>query len=125
MEQATALASAIYRSGGDFEVAWGPTDVLVEKTVFVVNGTGLNVTGVGSNAGLDGGAAARLFTVVNASLPLSGATIHRGSAVVGGAIAAARSRVSLDRIIFSDNAALGGDGGALYDSESSTVLFSG
>lgn len=122
-EQARALAEAVNCSGGSFEVLWRGS-VVVDETIFVFNGTVLNVTGTGPTAIMDGNSSTRLFTVVNASVHVTAVNLSHGAAVVGGAIAAARARLRLDRTSFLGNAAAG-DGGAIYASDGSVVSFTG
>lgn len=120
-EQASALAEAVNCSGGSFEVLWGGS-VVVDKTIFVFNGTVLNVTGTGLAASMDGNSSTRLFTVVDASVHVTGVNMSYGAGVVGGAIAAARARLDFARTSFLGNAATG-HGGAVYASDRSVVSF--
>lgn len=69
--QAQALAAAVNCSGGAFEVEWRGA-VIVDQPIYVLDGTVLTVAGAGSDAVIDGNSATRLFTVVNASLHVSG-----------------------------------------------------
>ena len=68
--QARALAEAANCSGGVFHVSW-KGNFVVDKTIWVVDGTVFNVTGAGSSAEMDGNSTTRLFTVVDASLYVS------------------------------------------------------
>ncbi|CAB1118550.1 unnamed protein product [Ectocarpus sp. CCAP 1310/34] len=118
--EALALAAAVNCSGGSFEVEWRGS-IVVESPVYVRDGTVLTVTGVGSTAVIDGNAATRLFTVVDASLHLRNVNISYGaSSAVGGGIAAAGSRVTLNHTSFVGNRATG-HGGAVYVSNGSTL----
>lgn len=124
--QAQALAAAVNCSGGSFDVEWRGT-VIVDEPIYVVNGTVLTVTGAAadSHAAIDGNFATRLFTVVNASLRLSGVNITSGAGVaVGGAVAAAGSTLTLNRTNFVGNTATG-SGGAVYVSDGSSVTLVG
>lgn len=123
--QARAMTEAVNCSGGTFDVEWRGA-VAVEKTINVVDGTFLAITGVGnsSTAVINGGQHMRLFTVINASLYLSDLNISSGSSVVGGAIAASGSNVTALRISFVDNRA-NGSGGAVYATRNSDIVFDG
>lgn len=120
---AQRLAEAANCTGGTFEVVW-TSDVVVEQTIYVVDGTVLNVTGVGSNAVMDGGGTTQLFVVSNASLQLSNMNITNGYADRGGAIDASRSSLTFDWTAFVGNNARF-NGGALRVTDGSSVLFSG
>eukprot|EP00752_Nemacystus_decipiens_P002289 g2167.t1 len=121
--QAQTLAATVSCSGGLFEVEWRGA-VVVGEPIYVVNGTVLTVTGAGSEAVIDGNSATRLFTVVNATLHVSGVNITAGAAIFGGAVAAAGSTLVLNRTSFVGNSATG-HGGAVYASEGSSVSFAG
>ena len=69
------------------------------ETISIVNGTVLNIAGIDSDAIIDGNGNIRMFTVVNASLHLRDITLEHGYAFYGGAIAASRSKIILDRVI--------------------------
>lgn len=124
--QATALAEAINCSSGTFEVEWRG-NVVIEKTMYVLYGTVLNIAGVGGNAGVDGNSATRPFAVINATLHLSDMHVSNGHALFGGAIAATESSMSFTRTAFIDNHASGyrgyGHGGAIYITEGSTAVW--
>lgn len=94
--------------------------MVVDEPISLVNGTVLAVTGVGSSAAIDGGGSTRLFTVVHAELHLAGMDMSSGAGVVGGAIAATGSVVTLNRTNFVGNRAAG-RGGAVYASDGSSV----
>ncbi|CAM9601541.1 unnamed protein product, partial [Ectocarpus fasciculatus] len=119
--QALALAEAVNCSGGWFEVEWVGS-VVVNKTIYVADGTVLTITGAaGSNAALDGNSSTRLFTVVDASLHLHGVNMSHGASISGGAIAAGGgSTLTFNKTNFIGNVALG-NGGALYVSDGSFV----
>ncbi|CAM9133326.1 unnamed protein product [Ectocarpus sp. 8 AP-2014] len=121
--QAQALASAVNCSGGSFEVEWRGT-VVVESVFYVVDGTTLSITGDGSSAAIDGNAATRLFTVVNAALHLTGVDVTSGASTTGGAIAAAGATLTLNQTNFLRNTATG-DGGAIFLSDGSSMVCSG
>ncbi|CAM9152222.1 unnamed protein product [Ectocarpus fasciculatus] len=121
--QAQALASAVNCSGGSFEVEWRGT-VVVESAFYVVDGTTLSITGDGSSATIDGNAATRLFTVVNAALHLTGVDVTSGASTAGGAIAAAGATLTLNETNFLTNTATG-NGGAIFLSDGSSMVCSG
>ena len=122
--QARALAAATNCSGGSFEVEWRG-NVVVEKAIHVVNGTILTVIGDGMSSVIDGDAATRLFTVVNATLHLNGVSVSSGTSAVGGAIvAAAGSTLSLNQTSFVLNSATS-SGGAIHVSGGSSVSCAG
>ena len=121
--QAGALAEAVNCSGGSFEVFWRG-EVVVDKTIYVFDGTVLNVTGAGPTASMDGHSTTRLISVVNAWVHLIGVNMTHGIGTVGGAIAAARSNLSFDGSTFFGNVATD-HGGAVYASDSSVVSFVG
>ncbi|CAN0384079.1 unnamed protein product, partial [Laminaria digitata] len=121
--QARALAAAVNCSGGSFEVEWRGT-VVVDGPIYVTNETTLTVTGVGSDARIDGNASTRLFTVVNAALHVSDVNISYGASTVGGAIAAAASSLTFDQTNFFGNRAAA-NGGAIYVTDGSSVSCAG
>ena len=118
-DQARALAAAVNCSGGSFEVEWRGR-VVVDVTIYVVDGTVLRVTGADTGAVIDGNSSTRLFAVVDAALHLSDVNITSGASVTGGAVAAAGSVVTFNRTHFVDNTAFG-NGGAVFVSHSSKV----
>ena len=92
-DDATALASALQCSNGEFYVQW-VGEVVVEETVHVTNGTLLNITGT-AGALADGDFKTRLFAVDGgSSLHLSDMTLIQGYASDGAAIYANGSSVS-------------------------------
>lgn len=122
--QATALAGTVNCSGGVFEVRW-KGGVVVDQAILIVDGTVLNVTGIGSGAGMDGSGSSRLFTVINSSLHVTNMYLRSGHTAVGGAIAAAAtSSMTFDGTSFIGNNATS-SGGALYVVGTSNVSFSG
>ena len=121
--QARALAEAVRCVGEVFNVMW-KGKIIVDETISIVDGTVLNITGIDSDAVIDGNGNIRMFTVVNASLHMRDITLEHGYALHGGAIAASRSRITLDRVIFmANNASYGG--GAMFLSDASNVSFCG
>lgn len=121
-EEAFALANAVSNcSGGDFEVDWRG-HVLVNTTLWVVDGTSLTITG-GNDAVVDGGGLTRPFVVVNASLQLGGLAVVDGTALFGGGIFAGGSKLTLNGTRLSNcTAELGG---AAYIDSESVVSFTG
>lgn len=115
------LAETVYCTGGEFEVEWRG-HFMVDQGIVVPDGTVLNLTGVGSNAIIDGGGISRLFTVVNASLHVVDMTMTNGSSVSGGAIYASGSTLTFHRSTFAGNTAFR-NGGALLISDGSHVSF--
>lgn len=113
------LAAAVSCSGGSFDVEWRG-NVVVDDTIYVVDGTVLTIVGVESSAVIDGNAETRLFTIVNASLHLNNLNISSGTSIAGGAIAAAGSILTFNRTNFIGNSA-SGHGGAVYVSDGSSV----
>ena len=121
--QARALADAVRCVGEVFNVTW-KGKIIVDETISIVNGTVLNIAGIGSDAIIDGNGNIRMFTIVNASLQLRNITLEHGYALYGGAIAASRSRMTLDRVIFMGNNASFG-GGAMFLWNACNVSFYG
>eukprot|EP00752_Nemacystus_decipiens_P009914 g8846.t1 len=117
--QARAFAAAVNCSGGSFEVEWRGT-VVVDEPIFVADRTVVAVTGADSGAVIDGNARTRLFTVVNAVLSLSSVNVSNGASIVGGAIAAQGSTLTLNRTNFVGNRATQ-FGGGVYVSNVSDV----
>eukprot|EP00903_Cladosiphon_okamuranus_P013950 g12974.t1 len=117
--QAQALAASVNCSGGSFEVEWRGS-VVVNEPIYVGDGTVVAVTGADTGAVIDGNAATRLFTVVNAALSLSGVNVSNGASTVGGAIAASGSTLSFNRTNFVGNRATQ-HGGGVYVSDVSDV----
>lgn len=121
--QAHSLSEAVNCSRGVFNVEWRG-NITIDKPIFVGHGTVLKITGIYSNSAIDGGGKTRLFTVVNASLHISGVNMSNGNAMSSGAIAASQSILEFDRVMFIGNN-VSANGGALFLSENSTVSFSG
>ena len=53
--------------------------VVVDKTIYVYDGTILNITGVGALANMDGNSTNQVLVVVNASVHLTGVNISHGA----------------------------------------------
>lgn len=92
---------------------------MVDQTIHVVDATVVNITGIVTSAGLDGGFETPLLVVINASVYESDVTFSFGSAIVGGTIAASASSVTLSRMAFIGNKTAG-NGGALFVSDGSS-----
>ena len=120
---AHALAEAINCSGGSFQVKW-IGNISIDDTIYVVDGTDLQIRGFDTNAVLSGNLEKRLITVVNASLQISNVSFEFGSARVGGAILASDSNLTLHETSFVGNQA-DGVGGALYVVDGSIVSMYG
>ena len=121
--QARALVEAINCSGGSFQVEW-KGNISMDETISVVDGTTLNIRGSGPGVVIGGSFNKRLITVVNASLQLKDLSLNFGSALVGGAIAASASSLTLIQTSFVGNK-VDAIGGALYVVNGSRVLFDG
>lgn len=108
---AYSLADSIFCTGGTFIVEWTGY-VSVNRTLFVVNGTILDVIGA-SGAVADGGGTTQLFLVFNGKLRVSDVEMSNGFGINGGAISATRqSEVTLSRVSLTYNTA-NGFGGAI------------
>lgn len=116
----TGLGSYRSCSGGSFEVEWHGSIVMTDL-IYVGDGTVLAVFGDGTSAVVDGNSTTRLLAVVNATLHVSGVDISFGASIVGGAIAAAGSTVTLNRTNLVGNCATAGRGGVLYVSDGSSL----
>lgn len=123
-EDVQALAEAVKCSGRQFQVQWSG-HIVVPATLEVMNGTVLNITGVGSEAMMDGNGTTRLFRVVDAFLTLTNVEIWNGNATYGGALAASGSTITLNRTTFVNNIAFEKRGGALFAYDGSVLTFSG
>ena len=121
--QARTLAETTKCSGGSFDVDWRG-NISTDATIYAVNGTVLHIYGTHAGAVMSGNLEKRLITVVNASLYLTNVRVEFGFAVVGGAIAASRSNLTLNQTFFVSNQARG-IGGALYVIDESIVSFNG
>ena len=121
--QARTLAETTKCSGGSFQVEWRG-NISMDQTMHAVDGTVLRIYGTHAGAVLSGNLEKRLITVVNASLYLTNVRVEFGLAVIGGAIAASRSNLTLNQTIFVSNQARG-MGGALYVMDESIVSFDG
>ncbi len=117
--QARTLAAVANCSGGSFEVEWRGR-VVVDTTIYVVEGTVLTVSGADAGAIVDGNVATRLFVAINATLHLNSVGVTSGAGIVGGAIAAVSSSLTLNQTEFIGNRAAG-FGGAVFASDGSTV----
>eukprot|EP00752_Nemacystus_decipiens_P002518 g2363.t1 len=117
--QARALVAATNCSSGSFEVEWRG-HIAVDEPFHVVDGTVFTLRGAAPGAVIDGNGSTRLFTVVNATLHVSGINITNGASVVGGAITASGATLMLNRTSLTGNrAAL--DGGSVYISDGSSL----
>lgn len=117
---ANLLADGLLCSGGTFEVEWKGS-VSVQRTLYSIDGTVLDVTGA-AHAVADGGGITQLFSAFNASLRVSNVHMTNGAGIHGGAMfAAQKSEVTLVGVAFSSNIA---DyfGGAVYLENSSLAL---
>ena len=123
--QAHALVKAVRCSGGSFHVTW-KGKVVLDETISIVDGTFLNVTSADADSVIVGGGKSRLFSVVNASsLYLCNITLSNGNTTTyGGAIAASRSRVTLEGVAFTGNVATS-SGGAIFLSRQTNASFGG
>ena len=121
--QARALVRAINCSGGFFQVEW-KGNISIDETISIFDGTALNISGSGPGVVINGSFDKRLITVVNASLQLKDLSLSFGSALVGGAIAASASSLTLIQTSFVGNK-VDAVGGALYVVNGSHVSFDG
>ena len=121
--QARTLAETTKCTGGSFQVEWRGS-ISMDETIYAVDGTILHIYGTHSGAVMSGDLEKRLITVVNASLYLKNVRVESGFAVVGGAIAASRSNLTMNQTFFVNNHARG-MGGALYVMDQSIVSFDG
>ena len=121
--QARALVKAVRCSGGSFHVTW-KGKVVLDETISILDGTFLNVTNTDEDSAIIGDGKSRLFAVVNASLHLCNITLSNGNATYGGAIAASRSRVTVEGAAFTGNVATS-SGGAIYLSRQTYASFDG
>ena len=120
---ARVLVEAVNCSGGLFQVEW-KGNISMDETIYIFDGTILHISGLGVGAVMSGNHEKRLVTVVNASLYLTNINIEFGAALVGGAIAASASRLTLNHTSFFGNQA-DGFGGALYVVDGSTASLVG
>lgn len=119
--QAFDLAKAVNCPGRTFDVEW-KGNVVVETTIYIANGTFLNVTGAGSGAVVNGTGATQLFMVANASLYLHNLNISSGRANNGGAVWASAANLTFNGIAFVGNNA-SSFGGALFLTGGSVGFF--
>lgn len=120
-DDAATLASMLECSNGSFAVEWFG-DVVISKTIYVTQGTSLNITGATSGAKADGDHTTQLFVVDGASsLHLTDMILANGDAYVGGAVqASGKASISFGgKTTFVANAA--SFGGAVYAELSSSV----
>ena len=121
--QALTLAETTKCFGGSFQVEWRG-NISMDERIHAVDGTVLHIYGTHAGAVMSGNLEKRLITVVNASLYLTNVRLEFGFAVVGGAIAASRSNLTLNQTSFVSNQARG-MGGALYVMNESIISFNG
>ena len=121
--QARALVKAVRCSGGSFNVTW-KGKVILDETVSIFNGTFLNVTSADGDSAIVGDGKSRLFTVVNASLHLCNITLSNGNTTYGGAIAASRSVLTFEGVVFTNNVVTS-SGGAIFLSRQTYASFGG
>ena len=121
--QAQALVKAVRCSGGSFHVTW-KGNVILDETISIFNGTFVNMTSADEDSAIVGDGKSRLFSVVNASLHLCNITLSNGNTTYGGAIAASRSRVTVEGVAFTGNIATS-SGGAIFLSRQTNASFRG
>ena len=121
-EGATLLAEATFCSGGKFDVEW-MGHVNVTRTIYVLDGASLNITGA-SGAVMDGGGNVQVLLVSSGQLYLQNLEITNGNGSEGGAIfAGPGSEIFVDGASFSSNIAQN-MGGAVYIESSNVTLVS-
>lgn len=120
------LAGLLQCSNGSFTVEW-VGDVIVSQTIYVMQGTSLNVTGASAGgATADGDHTTQLFAVDGASsLHITDMVLANGIAALGGAVSA----IEHSSISFGGNMTFAGNfasshGGGIY-LNSSTVVWQG
>ena len=119
---AKSLAEAMLCSGGNFEVEW-MGKIMVTKTIYVLDGASLRITGA-SDAAADGGGTVQVLIVSNGYLYLKNLDIVNGNASDGGAIlVASESELFVEGVSFSSNTAKD-MGGAVYAASSNVTLVS-
>ena len=121
--QAQALMKAVRCSGGSFNVTW-KRKIILHETISIFHGTFLNVTSADADSAIVGDGKSRLFSVVNASLHLCNITLSNGNTTYGGAIAASRSRVTFEGVVFAGNVATS-SGGAIFLTRQTYASFGG
>ena len=122
--RASELARAANCSGGAFDVEW-IGHVELPETIYIVDGTVMNITGAGSGDVANGANSTQFLNVVNAALRVSGLRIQNCSTLdSGGAIYAEASTMHFNETTWSHNTA-GYDGGAIAVYNSSDVSWSG
>ena len=122
--QARALAETTKCSGGSYHLEWRG-NISMDETIHAVDGTVLHIYGTHAGAVMSGNLEKRLITLMNASLHLTIVRLEFSFAImVGGAIAASSSNMTLNQTSFVSNQACG-MGGALYVMDESIVSFHG
>lgn len=119
---ASALASSTNCSGGLFHVEWRG-HVEFPTTLFITDGSFVNITGEDTRAVANGGGNVQFLNVADAAVHVSGLRIENCSAPVGGAVFSNGSLIAFNDTSFSANTA-DGYGGALFVS-GSNVTWSG
>lgn len=119
---ASALASSTNCSDGIFDVEWRG-HVEFPSTLFITDGSFLNMTGADAGAVADGGGRTQFLNVADAMVHVSSLRIENCSASVGGGVFANGSLIAFNDTSFSANFA-DGYGGALFVS-GSNVTWSG
>ncbi|CAM9106040.1 unnamed protein product, partial [Hapterophycus canaliculatus] len=111
---ARALNTAVNcTDGGAVDVLWSGA-VTLESPISIGSGTFLLITGEDELAEAQGGYQTRMFDVSpRGNLSLTDLKLSGGSAESGGAIYSSMATVTLERCLFSENTATGGDGGAV------------
>eukprot|EP00752_Nemacystus_decipiens_P005732 g5187.t1 len=121
---ASALASAANCSGGVFDVEW-VGHVEFPETIYVIDGTVMNITGAGAGAVADGAGSEQFLNVVNATLRMHDLRVQNCATLYsGGAIYAEGSTMSFNGTSWFNNTA-GGNGGAVALVSCSEVSWSG
>ena len=119
---AASLANATSCSGGNFDVKW-MGHVNITKTIYVLDGASLRITGA-SKAVADGGGKVQVLLVSNGHLYLNNLEIVNGSSSDGGAIFVdSGSDLFVEGVSFTYNTAQN-MGGAIYIESSIVTLVS-
>lgn len=113
--QAVDLSDALLCSGGQFDVTW-VGEVTLTRTIALVNGTSLKISGSSSGGSvIDGGDQNQLFNVSGGStLDLQGLSLVNGASSWGGGAVglSGSSSLGIADCSFAGNTA-SGDGGAM------------
>ena len=120
-----ALATSLQCSNGSIDVQWYG-DVVVSQTIYITQGTSLNITGTSTGATADGNHITQLFAVNStSSLLLTDMTLANGDADNGGAVhATEQASISFGgNMTFASNTAW--YGGAIYAGPSASVFWDG